>query len=90
MAAPDGLVHAEADAGQRRLVWYNRYLPYNARQRWYWFPRQRREEVLLFKTYDSDVSAAARFVAHSAFEVPGTPVDAPERDSIECRVACLW
>ena len=73
-----------------RCVWYNFYLPPSLRQRWYWYPRQRREEVLLFKTYDSAAKEAARFVAHSAFEVPGTPESAPERQSIECRVMCVW
>ena len=94
-----GLVHDEscpccvgASGGtqDQRVVWYNYYLPFRASHRWFWVPRQKDYEILLFKTFDSDRSSPARFVAHSAFEVPDTPESAPERHSIECRVLCIW
>src|SRR5262249_52094379 len=52
---------------------------------WSYVSEMRRDEVLLFKQYDSD-RAVARFVPHAAFDHPGTPPDAPPRQSIEARV----
>ena len=43
---------------------------------WYYYPQMKQEEALLFTTYDSD-SQRIRTVFHSAFEHPGTPLDAP-------------
>ena len=60
---------------------------YNPGQRWYYFPRMRPEEVLLFKTYDSAEDGRARFTPHSSFADPAAPRDAPARESLESR--CL-
>ena len=60
---------------------------YNPGQRWYYFPRMRPQEVLLFKTYDSAEDGRARFTPHSSFSDPGAPADAPPRESLESR--CL-
>ena len=60
---------------------------YNPGQRWYYFPRMRPEEVLLFKTYDSAEDGRARFTPHSSFADPAAPPDAPARESLESR--CL-
>ncbi len=45
------------------------------------------EEALLLKIYDSREDAQARLGAHTAFDDPCTPADAPPRQSIELR--CL-
>lgn len=58
---------------------------YNPNHRWYYFPKMGMNEALLIKTFDSDPGAIARFTPHTAFEVPGTPEDAPARESIESR-----
>ena len=47
-----------------------------------------RDEVLLWKGYDSD-EVPARPPLHSAFEDPATPPDAAQRTSVEVRVLCL-
>jgi len=60
---------------------------YNPSQRWYYYPRMRPEEVLLFKTYDSAEDGRARFTPHSSFADPAAPPDAPARESLESR--CL-
>jgi len=60
---------------------------YNPAQRWYYYPRMRPEEVLLFKTYDSAEDGRARFTPHSSFSDPAAPPDAPARESLESR--CL-
>jgi hypothetical protein len=61
---------------------------HNAGHRWFWFPRQRRDEVTAFIHYDSeaaggDVPGAA---PHTAFEDSSTPPGAAPRESLEMRV----
>ncbi len=56
-------------------------------QRWYYYPRMHRDEVLLFKTYDSALDGRARFTPHSSCKDPRAPGDAPPRESLETR--CL-
>jgi hypothetical protein len=57
------------------------------RHRWAYFSEMDRDEVLVFKQYDSQVSGVARFIPHSAFDLPDIPPTAPLRRSIEVR--CL-
>ncbi len=47
-------------------------------------------EALVFKCYDSLIDGRARFTAHGSFDDPGTPADAPPRESIEVRTLALW
>jgi hypothetical protein len=56
-------------------------------QRWYYYPRMNRDEVLLFKTYDSALDGRTRFTPHSSCKDPRAPADAPPRESLETR--CL-
>ena len=60
-------------------------LRHRADHLWSYVSEMRRDEVLLFKQYDSDRSVA-RFVPHAAFDHPAMPPDAPPRQSIEARV----
>ena len=64
-------------------------LRWSPRHRWFWFPRMQADEAMLLKCYDSarDVS---RYTAHSAFEEPGTPENAPPRESIEVRTLAFF
>ena len=57
---------------------------------WYYFPRMERHEALVFKVFDTDASVATRFTAHSAFDDPNTPPNAPPRESIETRTFAFW
>lgn len=61
---------------------------HNPNHRWFHFPRQTRDELIVFKHYDSRCVAGAwtGAAAHTAFEDPGTPPDASPRCSIELRV----
>jgi hypothetical protein len=59
-------------------------LAYSSEQRWFYYPRMRRGEVLLFKCYDSRADVA-RFAPHTAFDDPATPAGARPRESIELR-----
>lgn len=64
------------------------YLP-NPRHRWCWFRDMTPEEVLVFKTHDTDPSRAHR-VAHTAFTDPTCPDDTPTRASVEIRALALF
>jgi hypothetical protein len=65
-------------------------LAYNPDQRWYYFPQMRRDEALVFKVYDSQHDGRARFTPHCSFADPGTPADAPPRQSIEVRTFAFF
>jgi len=58
----------------------------NSRQhRWYYFPKMTKDEVILFKMFDSDTSKEGRFCFHTAFTDPGIKRQVPCRESIEIR-----
>ena len=63
---------------------------FNPRHRWYWYPRQTPTEATLLKIYDSAEDGRARLTAHSAFDDPRSPPDAPPRRSIEIRALLFW
>jgi hypothetical protein len=60
---------------------------HNAAQRWFWFPEQTRDEVIVFKNFDS---GTGQVVPHTAFDDPGAPIDAPPRRSIELRAFVFY
>jgi hypothetical protein len=64
-------------------------ITHNPAHRWYWFPRMRREEALVFKVYDSRRDVA-RWTAHTAFDDPTSPPGARPRESIEIRTLALF
>lgn len=57
--------------------------------RWCWFPDMTPDEVLVFKTHDSDPDRAHR-VAHSAFTDPSCPPGTTTRASVEIRALALF
>lgn len=61
----------------------------NPAHRWFYCPAMNRDEVLIFKAYDSDASRPAR-VPHCAFDDPNCPRDVPPRASIEVRAFALF
>jgi hypothetical protein len=65
-------------------------LMHNPDHRWYYFPRMRRDEALVFKVYDSDRDGRARFTPHTSFDDPDTPPGAPARQSIEARALAFF
>jgi len=65
-------------------------LMYNPRHRWYYFPRMRRDEALVFKVYDSATDGRARFTPHSSFDDPSSPPGAHARQSIEARAFAFF
>jgi len=64
-------------------------LRFSPDHRWYYFPTMRADEAMLLKCFDSD-PARARFTAHTAFDDPTSPADAPPRESIEVRTLAFF
>ena len=65
-------------------------LKYNPQHRWFYFPKMRRDEAIVFKVYDSDTSSRSRFTPHTSFEDPTTPPGAAPRQSIEARAFAFF
>jgi hypothetical protein len=65
-------------------------ITHNPNHLWYWFPRMRREEALVFKVFDSVTDGRARWTAHTAFEDPTSSPDARPRESIEIRTLAFF
>lgn len=66
------------------------HIAHNPSHIWFHFPQMERHEALVFKVFDSDTSKPSRFTAHSAFDDPATPADAPARESIEARTFAFF
>ena len=66
------------------------HIAYNPAHEWFYFPQMERHEALVFKVFDSDTGKPSRFTAHSAFDDPGTPAEAPPRESIETRTFAFF
>ena len=63
---------------------------YSPSHRWYYFPAMGPDNALLLKTYDSETEGKARFMGHTAFEDPNTPLNAMKRESIEIRTMAFF
>ena len=64
----------------------------NDRHTWYTFPRMKRDEVAVFRTYDSALIDSQKpfWTPHSAFADPEVAPGQPSRTSIELRATCLF
>ena len=80
---PDDLV--PSDLVYRNRVGETYSVRYNPAHRWYYVPSMRADEALLLKCCDTLDDGRARFMPHTAFTDPTTPLDAPPRESIELR-----
>ena len=77
--SPDDLVISERRYPDRIGQTYA--INYNPEHKWYWFPRMRRDEALVFKVFDSLKDGRARWTAHTAFDDPTSPPQrAPARE----------
>ncbi|MBI3042183.1 MAG: methyltransferase [Betaproteobacteria bacterium] len=65
-------------------------LKHNPDHRWYYFPRMRRDEAIVFKVYDSAKDGRARFTPHTSFDDPNSPTGARPRQSIEARALAFF
>ena len=88
-APDDGRLEIEFEVDSNRIG-QTYSIAFNPAHRWFWFPRQRREEAIVFKVYDSEKDGRARFTAHTAFEDPTSPPGARPRESIETRMFAFF
>jgi hypothetical protein len=65
-------------------------ITYNPDQRYYYFPKMQADEVVLIRCYDSALRGAARFSAHTGFDDPTSPPNAPPRESLEVRMLVFF
>src|SRR6185503_10246823 len=86
--APEDLLVAERRYPNRVGQTYR--LKYSPQHRWFYFPRMRRDDALVFKVYDSEKDGRARFTPHTSFVDPTTPPGAPPRQSIEARALVFF
>merc|ERR1711953_548863 len=56
------------------------------KQKWYYYPNQTADEVILFRHYTNEKRGGPFACAHGSFTEPGAPKNAPSRQSIEMRV----
>jgi hypothetical protein len=98
-ANPLAVADARSVAFEDLLVAERRYpnrvgqtyrLQYSPNHRWYYFPRMRRDEALVFKVFDSAKDGRARFTPHTSFADPASPPDAAPRQSIEARALVFF
>ena len=86
--SPDHLVvnerHYQDRVGQTYAI------THDPAERWYWFPRMRPDEALVFKVYESLKDGRARWTAHTAFADPNAPPHARPRESIEIRTLAFF
>lgn len=90
LAAADGRSVSPADYVAVDLVYPDRigevyYTVHSSGQRWFYFPRMRRNETMLLKCFDSARDGRTRYTAHTGFANPQAPADTPPRESIEVR-----
>jgi hypothetical protein len=62
---------------------------HNPAHRWVYFPDMHRDELLIFRGYDSDPDKSRR-VPHTAFDDPSAGEDAPPRESIDIRCVAFF
>ena len=86
--SPDDLIVTERPHPNRIGQIYS--ISYNPDHQWFWFPRQRRDEAIVFKVYDSLKDGRARWSAHTAFDDPSAPPNARPRESIEIRTLAFF
>lgn len=86
--APETVVTSTLIYPDRRGEVYR--LTFSAGHRWVYFPDMDVEEIIFIKCYDSADDGRARFSAHTAFDDPTCPSDAPPRQSIEIRTLVMW
>jgi hypothetical protein len=75
VVGPPGVPGSEFDA---------RMCKYRPDHRWYYFSNMHRDELLLFKGYDSEIPDAMNAM-HTAFDIPDAGSNAVPRESIEAR-----
>ncbi len=85
--APTDLV--ASDLVYRDRIGETYAVTHNSTHRWFYQPQMQQDEVIFIKCFDSAVDKA-RFAAHTGFNDPTSPPDAPPRESIELRTFVFY
>ncbi|KAL8834254.1 MAG: hypothetical protein Q9170_003841 [Blastenia crenularia] len=75
----------EADHVRQHYTGSTMYLMYDPQQRFYYMSRQSKNDVLIFKNFDSKRGVSATCAPHASFLHPNTDADVIPRESIEVR-----
>ncbi|KAK0710348.1 hypothetical protein B0T26DRAFT_652060, partial [Lasiosphaeria miniovina] len=75
----------ECDHARRRFKGCAFYAYYNPDHKWHYLSRQKPEEVMFLKIFDSDPLVRATNCPHTSFQHLDSPKDCPPRESIEVR-----
>ena len=81
--------HIVLGPAERELRIQTNMVAFNPRHRWVYFSGMRRDELLMFRGYDSD-PARSRRAPHTAFDDPSVGDDAPPRESIDIRCVAFF
>lgn len=90
LVRPDDYITADLYGEGYQLQQYRLGSRNSAQHRWYYFPGMKKDEVLLFKHWDSDRSRLARVCFHTSFSDPDAPEGGPCRESIEVRLLAFF
>ncbi|HEY0107205.1 MAG TPA: CmcJ/NvfI family oxidoreductase [Rhizomicrobium sp.] len=95
LAVLDGRTLAKEDLIPSDLIYRDKVgetyaVQYSPRHRWFYFPRMQRDEAVLIKGFDSDITNPARFAPHTGFDDPTAPSTALPRESIEVRALVFF
>jgi hypothetical protein len=63
---------------------------HNPDHRWYFFPEMASNEVVVFKTFDSENQGRNPGSIHTSIDIPGVSPDVPPRESIETRAFVFY
>ena len=66
------------------------HIAHNPDHRWFYVPEMKRNEALVFKTYESATDGRARFTGHTSFDDPNSRFGAAPRESIEVRLLVFF
>ena len=87
---PRGATLTAEQASKLADSWYRERLSPDWRRRTVNEAHDLYRPAMVFKVFDTDPNVATKFTAHSAFDDPNTPPNAPPRESIETRTFAFW
>lgn len=85
LVKPDDYIQMDLFAVGYDVLQYNLSMRNASQHKWYYYPKMTKEEVLVFKQWDSDPSQSGRMCFHTAFDNPSAPAGIANRQSIEVR-----
>lgn len=91
VAKPDDYITKDLFGDGYSIVQYGLNARHADQHRWYYFPKMKKEEGILFKQFDSDWTKSGRTCFHMSVADSKVEADkARERESMELRILCFW